>query len=234
MGTCTFRRSTHIVSAFSGSVNPFTQGGQWINGLTDATDWCDVKLVNGLACGTQSGSVGPPYNDSTCLLTGPWVNDQEVIATVFTQNQQTGSSDFQEVEIRLRSTLTPNVNNGYEVTWRCTTGGSQYLDIVRWNGPLGTVSGGGGAYTPLGNHIVAADGLPGLVTGAQVRATIIGTVITAYQRANSGAAWTQVYSYDTASDTTKFSSGSPGMGFWLRGAGANTDFGFTDFLVKAA
>ena len=46
-------------------------------------------------------------------------------------------SDFQEVEIRLRSTLTPHRCTGYEIFFRCLKTDNGYAEIVRWNGKIG-------------------------------------------------------------------------------------------------
>lgn len=216
----------------TGTANPISEGGRWVNGGTTGLDWSDVQISGGVACGTQTnsqGTIGPPYNDSSAVLTGTWPKDQEVICTVFSQNQDSAGGHFQEVEILLRHSITANINRGYEVLWRCTSDGSQYLDVVRWDGALNNFDNYGGA-----THKVAADGLPGITNGCQVRATIIGNTITAYQRATpTTASWTQIIAWDISSDTNKW-QGNPGMGFWNRATGtaANTDYGFTMYNAR--
>jgi hypothetical protein len=44
---------------------------------------------------------------------------------------------FQEVEIRLRSTMEPHSCTGYEVFFRCLKTEDGYAEIVRWNGKIG-------------------------------------------------------------------------------------------------
>ena len=56
------------------------------------------------------------YTDPTALLAGTWGKNRKVKARVFSKNQT--ERYFQEVEIRLRSTLTPHRCTGYEVFWQ--------------------------------------------------------------------------------------------------------------------
>lgn len=210
-----------------------SEPGRWVQGLDTGLDWANVAFGSNLACGTQTnsqGTIGPPYNDSTAILTGIWPADQEVIGTVKSINQDTAGGHFQEVEIRLRSEVTKNNNRGYEVLWRCTSDGSQYFDLVRWDGALNNFDTYGGATHLSGGQI------PGITNGCQVRATMVGTVITAYQRAAITDAWTQIFTFNTNSDSTKWSSGNPGMGFWNRATGtaANGDYGFTYYYAGPA
>lgn len=210
-----------FVAELSGTANPLSDGGIWRNGAVHATDWKDVRVSGGLLFGTNHNPnpSGAPYDDSTGLVQGSWNADQEVIGTVFTQNQVTTSGFNQEVEIRLRSKLVTGVNSGYECLWRCTTGGSQYAQIVRWNGALNDFT-----------LLTSAASPPGLQTGNQVRATIVGTTIRMYQRADAGSAWTELAN---TTDST-WATGLPGVGFWNRqtGAAANSDFGFTYLEVN--
>jgi hypothetical protein len=191
--------------------NPLSEGGNWINGQTAGLDWKNFRTTAGFAFGTQNGSGGPPYDDSTALLAGQWGPNQTAQATVRTVNQQTGSI-YQEVELRLRSTLSPHVNSGYEINFRCTHDGSQYQEIVRFNGPINSFT-----------YLNRVTGGRGLYDGDVIKASIIGNVITVYQ---NGIQVAQV------SDST-FTSGSPGIGHWLRGpAETIDDYGFTSFSAS--
>jgi hypothetical protein len=145
-------------------------------------------------------------------LTGTWGANQTVQATVHTTNQQTGSI-YEEVEIRLRTTIAAHSLTGYEINFRCNHDGSQYIGIVRWNGPLNN-------FTQLGSNVSG----PGLVEGSVVKGTIVGSTITAYI---NGVAIT------SQTDST-YTAGSPGMGFWLHGlpVSNNSDFGFTNFSAS--
>jgi hypothetical protein len=190
--------------------NPISEGGHWINGKTVGLAWIDVSTTPGLAFGCQSGSNG--YDDSTALLNGTWGPDQSVTATVHSINQR-GGNVYEEVEIRLRSSLSAHRCTGYEILFRCLKDSSSYVQIVRWNGPLGS-------FTYLADQKGAQSGIS---DGDVVRATIVGNVITAYINNVQVA---------QATDNT-YSSGSPGMGFFLQGAAAvNSDFGFTGFTAS--
>ena len=205
-----FAATTHgtYTTSFPLTENPISEGGVWINGKSVGLDWADVRTTPGLAFGTQSGTESgkAQYADSTAVLSGTWGPDQTLQATVRTVNQS--SSFFEEVELRLRSSITAHSNTGYEVNFRCTADGSQYVQIIRWNGPLAS-------WTQIDGRTG-----PGLRNGDVVKATIVGSVITAYI---NGVQIVQ------ATDST-YSSGSPGIGFFLQGAtGVNSDFGFTSF-----
>ena len=198
-------------TAFPLSENPISEAGNWTNGQAVGLDWHDVSTTPGLAIGHQSGS---SYTDGTALLTGAWGPTQTVEAVVHTVNPK--ESCYQEVEMRLRSTLTAHSCTGYEISFKATNAASAYLIIVRWNGPVGD-------FTYLKNSTGAQYGI---VDGDTVKATIVGNVITAYL---NGVA------VGTATDAT-YTTGSPGMGFNLETSdpacvGTNGDYGFTRFTA---
>lgn len=192
--------------------SPIAEGSVWSNGLAIGLDWQNVATTPGKAFGTQSGSSGL-YDDSTALLSGALFGpDQDVSAVVF--NTDTGGDWFAEVELRLRSAIGPHWCTGYEIT-ASTNGG--YLDIVRWNGPRGVIGAENGEFTQL-QHVVRAN----VATGDVLRATAIGSTITAYV---NGSQIAQVID-------GRYANGSPGIGFWLRnktGTGDATKYGFTSF-----
>jgi hypothetical protein len=186
--------------------NPISEGGRWINGQSVGLDWQNVRTRPGLAYGADSSGT-PNYNDPTALLTGTWAPNQTAQGTVYTVNQQTGTVN-EEVELRLRSAISAHSNRGYEILFRCTHDGSQYVEIVRWNGPLGNFT-----YVQRGTG-------PGVYNGDIVKATIVGNVITGYINGNQVIQGT---------DST-FTTGNPGMGFYLnRAPNLNADYGFTSF-----
>jgi hypothetical protein len=200
-------------TTFPTTENPISEGGHWINGQTTGIDWHDVSTTPGLAIGHQSGS---SYTDGTALLTGTWGPTQTVEAVVHTVNQR--DSCYQEVEMRLRSALTPHSCTGYEISFKASSTANAYLIIVRWNGPVGNftmlLQKGGSQY--------------GVADGDTVKATIVGNVITAYL---NGVA------VGTATDDT-YAAGSPGMGFNLETGdsacvGTNGDYGFTRYTATA-
>jgi len=198
-------------TTFPQAENPISEGGRWINGQTVGLDWKNVRTNTGLAYGDDA-SGNPNFNDPTAVLSGTWGPNQTATATVYSVNQMSGNV-FEEVELRLRTTIQPRVNRGYEINFRCTSDGSQYTEIVRWNGPLGNFT-----------YLSRAGG-PGIRNGDTVKATMIGNVITAFING------TQV---NQATDNT-FTDGSPGIGFYLHNAAnVNNTFGFSRFSATDA
>jgi hypothetical protein len=188
--------------------NPISEGGNWINGQAAGIDWADIRTTPGFAFGTESGKVR--YGDSTALLTGTWGPNQTVQATVHTVNQN--DKIYEEVELRLRSSLSPHRLTGYEVNFRCSKTPDAYTQIVRWNGRLGDFT---ILKTAQGSQFGVAD-------RDVVKATIVGNVITSYING--------VQVLQTRDNS--YGSGSPGMGFYLeRTTGVNSDFGFTRFTA---
>jgi len=193
--------------------NPISEGGKWTNGRTDALDWANVRTTPGFAFGTESGglrSAPQKYDDSTALLAGTWGPNQTAQATVRAVNQNEKINE--EVELRLRSALSRHKATGYEILFRSSQGANAYCEIVRWNGPLGSFT-----------YLSRAKGPQcAVANGDVVRATIMGSVITAYI---NGAQVVQ------ATDNT-YATGNPGIGFYLEGAsGVNGDYGFTSFMA---
>jgi hypothetical protein len=132
-------------------------------------------------------------------------------ATVHSVNQT--DSVYEEVELRLRSTISAHSITGYEINFRCSKTGNAYSQIVRWNGALGN-------FTDLS----AKDGAQYGVTDKDVvKATIVGSVITVYLNG---------VQINQATDTT-YTAGNPGMGFYSSGvSGINANYGFTTFHAE--
>ena len=186
--------------------NPISEGGHWINGLTNGLDWADVATTPGRAFGTQTG-IGLNYADSTALLTGSWGPTQTVQAVVYISSVD--STTFEEVELRLRSSLSAHSCTGYEVIFSVKPD-NPYCQIVRWNGPLGD-------FTLLDARSV------GVVDGDVVKATAVGSTITCY--INNTAIF-------SVNDTT-YPSGNPGMGFYLQdGLGPPSNYGFSSYTAS--
>ncbi len=200
--------------------NPISEGGNWINGGTVGLDWSNVETTLGLAYGLESGTVD--YTDATALITGAWGPDQIVQATVYKGTTYDGDSP--EVELRLRSSLSAHVCNGYEITHSAGPGDSGYLIIVRWNGPVGnfsylTVTCAFGGW----NGQACTDATYNVNNGDVVEATISGSTISVYKNGTLEG---------TAKDTT-FTTGSPGMGFNYGSCspcqGSPSSYGFTSY-----
>ena len=107
---------------FSVAENPISEGGKWMNGKTVGLDWSNVATTPGLAYGVELGTNG--FDDSTALLTGTWGSDQWAEATVHSTNQN--DAIYEEVELRLRSSLSANRNTGYEINFRCSKTANAY------------------------------------------------------------------------------------------------------------
>jgi hypothetical protein len=185
-----------------------SEGGKWECGRSVGLDWTDVATIPGRAFGLESGAAG--YDDATALLTGAWAPNQAAQATVHSVNQS--DKVYEEVELRLRSSLSAHSATGYEINFRCLKTKGAYTEIVRWNGPLGSFS-----------YLSHKDGAQyGVTEGDVVRATIVGNVITAYINGVQVA---------QATDGT-YGTGRPGMGFFIQGAPVvNRDYGFTSFTA---
>ena len=192
--------------------NPISENENWINGGVTGLDWTDVQTSTGLAFGTMSGIAGgnAQYADSTAVLAGTWGADQTAQATVSVNNASGSPSVFEEVELRLRTTITADSITGYEINCSVSTDPDYYyLQIVRWDGPLNS-------WTLLDSRSAHA------VNGDVLKATISGSTITAYL---NGTQIVQVT--DNA-----YTRGSPGIGFFLQGAsGLNANYGFSSFTA---
>ncbi len=203
---------------------PISEGGMWLNGRADGIDWCDVVTRDGLAFGevTRPGEAerraeqgnleedAAPvgiYDDPTAVLTGDWGKDQFVQARVFSRNQTNGY--FQEVEIRLRTTITAYSITGYEVFWRCLKTDEAYAEIVRWDGRIGTWK---SLVRKVGPEFGVKDGdvVEACIVGDQIRGYINGVEVT------------------SATDDT-YAHGAPGVGYNFGVGNTNVDHGFTYF-----
>jgi hypothetical protein len=204
-----FAFATTYTTNFPNTENPLSERDRWKNGAADGIDWTNCRTNPGLVFGTESGRNSNHYDDSTCILAGTWGPLQTVQATVFSRNQSL--IYFQEVELRLHSTITAHSSTGYEVLFRAYHPGG-YATIVRWNGALGK-------FTYLNQK--PNEKYNGIQTGDVVKATIDGNgLIIGYVNG---------VEVIRAIDTT-YTGGNPGIGFWLegrQGAGTNADYGFS-------
>lgn len=217
------RRDHEYFTTFGvGTENPIAEGGRWQGGLQTCLDWTDIQTSGRTAYGTQTGSVGPPYNDSTAFYLPPnkqqWA-DMEVEAQLGTIANRGSWTGFHEVELLLRAQIGPNTIKMYEVLFSAQAGPT-YVEIVKWNGPVGVVAGGGGAFTSLA--IDSAWG--GMNSNDWIKATVIGSVIRAWHRPSTGGAYTNILTYDTASDVVKYTMGFAGHGSWKNGTSNLNDY----------
>lgn len=193
---------------FTLTENPISESGNWINGSTEGLDWGYISTTPGQTH-THPGTA--QYADATAILTGTWFPDQIAQATVgSTVNACNSTNCYPEVELRLRSTLSAHICNGYEIAFSLRTDGRAYLIIVRWNGPLAD-------FTYLFNQ---ADPKYQVKTGDVIKGIILGNVISAYK---NGVLMGQ------ATDDT-YTSGNPGMGF--NEQSYNGDYGFSSYIAS--
>jgi hypothetical protein len=193
--------------------NPISEGGNWVNGQALGVDWTNISTTPGRAVGHETGA---NFTDSTAVLqTRNWAPDQKATAVVSAIAPPVDNCS-QEVELRLRTTISPHSITGYEINYEFSENSTGYMQIVRWNGPFGDFT---GLRTFNGEEF-------GVTNGDTVSATMVGNVITAYK---NGVQLGQV------TDST-FSSGSPGMGFNLNNgvsgcSGTNANYGFSSFTA---
>jgi hypothetical protein len=216
---------------FEHDEDPISEGGLWLNGKKDGIDWADVVIEKGVAHGgltkmavaerrAEQGVGGAPiaagelpegdYDDPTALLGGSWGRNQHARGTVFSRNQT--EDYFQEVELRLRSTLGPHSCTGYEVFWRCLKSGNAYAEIVRWNDKIQN-------FTSLARKQGPEFGVK---HGDIVEATIVGDAIKSY-----------VNGIEVLSATDDvYKTGNPGIGFNFGCGNTYIDHGFTSYEVE--
>lgn len=215
-------RTNSYITSFGAAEQPLSEGGKWMSGRAAGIDWADVRTGIGLAYGTElgKGQGDAAYDDSTALLTGRWGSDQTVEGEV--RSIRPTDYDFEEVELRLRSSLSSHNSTGYEVLFRCSKSAAAYASIARWDGGLGRFT-----------YLSQKSGPEfGVADGDIVKATAIGGVITGYING------VEVL---RATDNT-YDHGNPGMGFWFKksstkkfwlskSGGMNTDCGFRRFAA---
>jgi len=182
---------------FPSTENPISEGGNWANGKSVGLDWQNVRTTPGFAFLTQGNPSA--YDDNTAILTGTWGANQYVRTVV--RIPALDQSNHQEIEIRLRSSVSAHWCSGYEVL--CG------FEIIRWNGAFGSFT----ALSDEGPHAEVHD-------GDIFEASMIGNVITVYI---NGA------KVNRAVDNT-FATGNPGMGFFTRNSSPQP-FGFSSFTA---
>lgn len=206
---CASAKANTYSSSFPLSENPISEDNQWINGGTVGLDWTNIRTIGGVAAvGTQPGN-DQEYNDSTAVLAGNWASDQQIQATVYLDNAGDPPSAGEEVELRLRTTISPHSITGYEITCSVSTDPQKtYFQIIRWEGPLG-------AFTEIAwaNYKVQ--------NGDVITAIAQGKTISAYVNGNPVPI--------CSANDAKFLDGSPGIGTWLWGqTGVNANYGFSN------
>jgi hypothetical protein len=206
------------------SENPINEGGRWVNGgIFGKTD---VQTAPGKAYGTMVSFNGSQFIDSCACLSG-FGPDHEVLCTI----SNSGAVNGLEVEILLRADITSAYVYLYELDCVYADGG---IHLVRWDMTKANPN----SYTVLRkSHTVLRKLLGGEVPfsdGDQVYAKIVGTLVTCrYKRVGEGA-FSDLFTYDTAHDPVRYSSGNPGIGFWNETGSASNQskFAWSDFIAN--
>ncbi|MFN7998356.1 MAG: hypothetical protein U0Q18_32340 [Bryobacteraceae bacterium] len=205
----------NYTTTFPAAENPISQGKQWSNGKDDGADWCNVQTSAGYVWG-----VGPcpvEYADPTAVLIGAWGPDQTVQATA--RIKSTTPSYYQEIELRLRTTIRPHTITGYEINFGVS---HPYLEIVRWNGRLADFT----YLSPSCKYPSVCARVDGFLirNGDVAKATISGNTINVYVNGVLRA---------TATDRT-FTTGNPGVGYNYGCGGTYANFGWENFSATDA
>lgn len=209
---------------FPATEDPISENNNWINGAVTGLDWGNVQTVPGHVFATNINPGCPntsptDCNDSVASLTGTWAADQTACAVVFIGSGLSRTSGIYEIELHLHQSISAGNATGYEFNYSLFNNGNQYMQIVRWNGALGS-------FTVLGG----SSGVPVALNN--------GDTFCASSTGGSLKSWlvrggTTVQSTKPISDTT-FTGGAPGVGFF-NGAGSladNANFGFSSFQAS--
>ena len=200
-------------TSFRAAENPVSEGGRWWNGAADGVDWCNAQTSAGYVWGVGPCTV--EYADPTAILKGTWGADQTVEATA--RIGKTDARYYQEIELRLRSMVSPHRLTGYEINFGVS---HAYLEIVRWNGKLAD-------FTYLGpkcNYPAVCARVEGFTIkdGDAAKAVISGSTIRVFVNGKLRA---------EATDET-FKTGNPGVGFNYGCDGSYAEFGWRNFSAS--
>ncbi|HEV2732959.1 MAG TPA: hypothetical protein VGV15_23250 [Terriglobales bacterium] len=199
----------------------------------------NVNTTPGLGFGTQPGAIPPPYTDSTALVTGKWGDSQFVQVVVHWDGTSGTNNDYDEVELRLRSSMAPHRAKGYLINCRVGTPSSNsYLQMGRENGVMGDFL-PPGTWGPgsecSGTKCGCKNG--DVLTGSVTNDSNGHPVITAYlngqqiiRGVDTATACASLTDYTSCAIT---SGGLPGFGFFHQNNnGKNTDFGISSFVAS--
>jgi hypothetical protein len=165
--------------------------------------WTRVRTAYGMAYGTNGAR--NTYDDSYAYLSG-FAANQQAEAVIYRSTNLNYTTH--EAELLLRWSDTTDIARGYECQFNQAGG----VQVVRWNGPFGDFTPLRGSQGSIGRK---------LRTGDVVRARIVGSTITCYVNNVQESRIT---------DQT-WSSGQPGIGFFKRLSGSNTNLAFLKFTA---
>ena len=196
--------STFYNSTFLLTENPISEGGCWRHHDT-TLQTVRTELIGGVhvAHGNQTGSDG--FDDASAYLSG-FPLDQSIEGVVW----KTGSTDIQEIELLLRwsddnqqrsTSFGPTSAEGYEIN--VSLSGS-YMNMGRFKGALLTST---SIATPV----------TGDVFKVSIATSGANAIIKAYWNGVEKLSYT---------DTTPYTKGNPGIGFYVQSA-PNNEYGFS-------
>ena len=221
-------------TTFPANENPLSENNNWIGGGTTGLDWLDLFSTGGNAIGQNTiiSKCAPNFwCDPTGIVAGSWNKDQEVEAVVYYNEANRPPSAttgiYQEVELRLRTSISAKKITGYEIDfWAFGPAATNpSLAIFKWPGPYQTTTFTELCHKPLDGTLAH--------NGDVLRATMIGSVITVYknnvqvlQCTDTGAVGGPAYV-----------SGSPGIGTDYTCLAPNVcthyaDMGFSSMTVR--
>jgi hypothetical protein len=189
-----------FTTTFPDTENPMSQSGAWTQGTimsAGAGTKTAVQSATG-AFGTMVSFDGTNFIDSCACISGFGAN-QSVLCTL----GNTSAPNGLETEILLRADITSAHIFTYELDCVLSGGG---ISLVRWDMTVANPN----------TFVVLRAHPPNEVNfqdGDQVYGDIVGTLITCKYKAGAGSL-TTLFTYDTSVDSTKYSTGNPGDGFW--------------------
>lgn len=207
-GTCvptTPPGAVNFATTFETTEAQISEGGAWIK---SPNLWRPVKTELGVA---HASGFNAGYDDSYSLMAQPFGPDQTVEVVL-----EVGSAPFdrnQSHEILLMLRMGDDASNarGYECQFNFAGG----WDILRWNGPMGS-------WSPI-NLTWSSYWGQDLKTGDVLKCSVVGNVITAYI---NNVMMLQ-------GNDSLFTSGQPGLGFFVRPGGDLTHLKATSFKATS-
>lgn len=206
-------------TSFSGTENPLRESGAWLEAGAEGLDWNNCSKTPGKCIGEHSNTVD--FSDPTAVIDPvfrAFAPDQAAQAVVTSTSPP--SAYIQEVELRLRSSISAHACSGYEIYWRVLPADANaYYAVTRWNGAYND-------FTTIlivhGSDVGRTD--LGCQNGDTLRAEIEGSTISLFK--NGGLV-------DTVIDGT-YATGQPGLGFYMTPGhvASKGDFGFTSFSAE--
>jgi hypothetical protein len=201
-------------TTFTSTENPVSQGGIWLNGLTNGLQWNDMQ-TNG--AGVFGVSASPSFYDDNVACINPTVfsfGARQYIKGVIKRAGGYAPTMTHEIELHLRCTIGPNSVSTMELLMDSANSST----MNRWNGDLNDV-------TILGP---TGAGIGALVDGDEVLFRVDENgVFEAFKNGSGTAAL-------TITDTTPvLATGTPGVAaFWRPDASVvPTSFGFKSIEV---